>query len=58
MAKFFNKARGKIGKQSIENRLDLMDGLDNQWMDWWHFKENAQKNFLLISELTLFKTLT
>jgi len=30
---FFNNSRGSIGKQSIEHRQDLMEGLGITWMD-------------------------
>jgi len=29
---FFNNSKGKIGKQSIQNRLTLMDEITDDWM--------------------------
>jgi len=36
VGKFYNNARGKIGKQSIQNRLQHMDRLTENWLhsDW------------------------
>jgi len=32
IGKFFNNWRGKVGKRSIEQRIDLMNGFQNMWL--------------------------
>jgi len=32
VGKFFNNAKGKIGKQSIQNRLKFMDDITEDWI--------------------------
>jgi len=32
IGKFFNNAKGKIGKQSIQNRLKFMDAIQTDWL--------------------------
>jgi len=45
IGKFFNNSKGKIGMQSIENRLKFMDSFKEPWTGR-HISDNAHRRLL------------
>jgi len=45
IGKFFNNSKGKIGMQSIQNRLKFMDSFKEPWLGR-QITDNAQRRML------------